>query len=123
MKFNITFRHLDFSETLAENIKSKINNIGRFLLKDGCAQIEISKLKNEYCIDVSINTKEKYFKATAISFDAYCCADEVIEKLERQLLKINKINKHHKKFELSKNGKLNSLNSKLETSLKYKKAA
>ena len=55
--------------------------------------------------------------------DAYTAVDLVVEKLEKQFLKTRKIMQQHKKPELSREGKLEQLNSRLEFEAKVAKKA
>ncbi|MEN0059296.1 MAG: ribosome-associated translation inhibitor RaiA [Bdellovibrio sp.] len=96
MKLNYTFKHLDHSDALVVHTEDRMSEIGRFLLKDGYGNVYFSKQKNEFCVEISVNTREKYFKATAFGADAYAAVDSAAEKLEKQFLKINKQYKDHK---------------------------
>lgn len=116
MKLNYTFKHLDHSDSLVSYTEDKMSEISRFLLKEGYGNVYFSKNKNEFCIEVSVNTREKYFKATAYSSDIYAGVDAVTEKLEKQFLKINKQTKDHLKPE-------NTKESRYETAMRFKKAA
>ncbi len=114
MKLNYTFKHLDHSDALVTYTEEKMEEIGKFLLKEGYGNVYFSKIKNEFCVEVTVNTREKYFKATSYNMDAYTAVDLVVEKLEKQFLKTRKIMQHHKKPELSREGKMDQLNSRLE---------
>lgn len=116
MKLNYTFKHLDRSDSLETYTDERMSEIGQFLLRDGYGNIYFSKQKNEFCVEVSVNTREKYFKASAFGMDVYAAVDCAVEKLEKQFLKNSKQFKDHKKPELSKEGRL-------ETALRFKKAA
>jgi len=114
MKLNYTFKHLDHSDSLVDYTAEKLEEIGKFLLKDGSGSVLFSKTKNEFCVEVTINTREKFFKASCYNMDAYTAVDTVVDKLEKQFLKMRKIMQGHKKPELSREGKLEQLNSRLE---------
>ncbi len=116
MKLNYTFKHLDHSDSLETYTDERMSEIGKFLLRDGYGSVYFSKQKNEFCVEVSVNTKEKYFKASAFGMDIYAAVDSAVEKLEKQFLKNCKQFKDHKKPELSKEGRL-------ETALRLRKAA
>lgn len=116
MKLNFTFKHLDHSDSLVNYTEEKLADVGRFLLKEGYGNVYVSKQKNEFCIEVSINTREKYFKAAAYGTDVYAVADLVSDKLETQILKLNKQVKSHKKPEASKE-------ARVEQAMRLKKAA
>lgn len=123
MKLNHTFKHLDQSDALLRYTEEKMEEIGKFLLKEGYGNVYYSKIKNEFCVEVTVNTREKYFKATSYNLDAYTAVDLVVEKLEKQFLKTRKIVQNHKKPELSREAKIERLNSRLEFEAKGDKKA
>ena len=69
MKSNYTFKHLDHSESLVNYTHGKLDSIGQFLLKDGKCNVYFFKNQHEFVVEVSINTKQKFFKATASATD------------------------------------------------------
>jgi putative sigma-54 modulation protein len=121
MKSNYTFKHLDYSDSLVNYTDSKLDSIGHFLLKDGRCNVYYFKNQHEYVVEVSLNTKQKFFKATASSTDPYVAVDLMTDKLEKQFLKVKEIYMDHKKFDSSKEGKLLDLNSQFEYTPKWKK--
>lgn len=124
MKTNFTFLHLDHSQALMEYTDQHLEEIARFLLKASNCTVLFSKTREEFCVEMSVPTKEKYFRAKAFAPDIYVAVDMAIERLERQFLKTRKVNQHHKKFELSKEGKLQTVNGRFEIkSPRFKKAA
>lgn len=122
MKSNFTFKHLDYSESLVKYTNGKLDEIGQFLLKDGRCNVYYSKDQHEFVVEVSINTREKFFKATATASDIYVAVDLMTDKLEKQFLKVKEIYMDHKKFNLSKEGKLRDYNGQFEFQPKWKKA-
>lgn len=121
MKSNFTFKHLDYSESLVDYTNSKLDEIGQFLLKDGRGNVYYSKNQHEFVVEVSINTKQKFFKAKAAAPDAYVAVDLLVDKLEKQFLKIKEIYVDHKKPHLSKEGKMRDYNGQFEFNPKWKK--
>ncbi|HEY8272284.1 MAG TPA: ribosome-associated translation inhibitor RaiA, partial [Pseudobdellovibrionaceae bacterium] len=87
MKLNYTFKHLDHSDSLVNYTEEKMDEIGKFLLKEGYGNVYYSKTKSEFCVEVTVNTREKYFKATCYNLDIYTAVDLVVEKLEKQFIK------------------------------------
>ncbi len=122
MKSNFTFKHLDYSESLVTYTNSKLDEIGQFLLKDGRGNVYYSKTQHEFTVEVSINTRQKFFKATAAAPDIYVAVDLMVDKLEKQFIKVKEIYVDHKKFNLSKEGRLRDYNSQFEFQPKWKKA-
>ncbi len=121
MKSNYTFKHLDYSESLVDYTTEKLNEIGQYMLKEGRSNVYYSKSQHEYIVEVSIHTKQKFFKATATAPDIYIAVDLMADKLEKQFLKVKEIYMHHKKFDLSKQGQLENINSQFEYQPKWKK--
>lgn len=97
MKLSYTFKHLDHSDSLVSYTEDRMLEIAQFLLKDGHGNVYFYKQNHEFCVDISFNTKEKYFKATATNVDIYTAVNSVVDKLEKQFLKISKRYKNHKK--------------------------
>ncbi|MGZ3742854.1 MAG: ribosome hibernation-promoting factor, HPF/YfiA family [Pseudobdellovibrionaceae bacterium] len=121
MKLNYTFKHLDHSDALVGYTEEKLEEVGKFLLKEGYGNVYYSKIKSEFCVEVTVNTREKYFKATSYNLDIYTAVDMVVEKLEKQFIKTRKIMQTHKKPDLSREGKMEQLNSRLEFEAKSNK--
>jgi putative sigma-54 modulation protein len=121
MKSNYTFKHLDYSESLVNYTNEKLDEIGQYLLKDGRSSVYYSKSQHEFVVEVSVNTRQKFFKATAAATDIYIAVDMIADKLERQFLKVKEIYMDHKKPELSCEGKLHTVNSQFEFQPKTRK--
>lgn len=122
MKSNFTFKHLDYSESLVSYTNTKLDEIGQFLLKDGRSNVYYFKNQHEFVVEVSIHTRQKFFKARASAPDIYVAVDLMTDKLEKQFLKVKEVYMHHKKFDLSKEGRMKDYNGKFEYSPKWKKA-
>ncbi len=116
MKLNYTFKHLDHSDPLVEYTDGRMDEIGQFLLKEGYGSVYFSKQKNEFCVEISVNTRQKYFKASCYGPDVYAAVDLAVDKLEKQFLKLHKQVKDHSRPDNTKEGRL-------ETALRYRKAA
>lgn len=123
MKLHFTFKHLDRSESLEKYARDRLDELSRFLLKDGFGHVYFSKHQHEFCAEVSVNTREKYFRATAFSGDAYQAVDQMITKLERQFLKTKQQVQNHKHPQLSKGRRHEGLEERFESGMRYKKAA
>lgn len=123
MKLTFAFIHLDHSDSLQNYIQNQMDRIGIFLLKGELGQVNISKKRKHFHLDISIKTPLKYFRAKSSHFDIYTAVDQIVLKLEKQFLKNRKLNKSHKKYDLSKSGRLNQLNERFEVKYRYRKAA
>lgn len=124
MKAQHTYKHIDRSESLEEYVDQRLKEVSRFLLKEGQAQVVYGKQREFFTVEVTINTREKYFKSSEEGADIYAVVNDVLNKLEKQILKVRKINTSHKKYPLSKRGKLDRVNERFEYQLtKWRKAA
>ncbi len=123
MKLNFDFNHLDYSKSLELYIQDCVDKISHLMLKENMGTVFLSKTKGQFQVEINVRSPERYFKCKASHYDVYSAADMALTKLETQILKVRKINQHHKKAELSKRGKLEQLNQRFEYKLKYRKAA
>lgn len=123
MKLSFTFKHLDRSESLEGYLAEGLEEAGKFLLRDSHATVTCSKQGHEFHIEVSVNTRERYFRADAFDEDPYVAADMALVKLERQFLKNRKVVQNHRRPEFSKQGRLEQMNDRFESPLRYRKAA
>jgi putative sigma-54 modulation protein len=102
MKIQFTFKHLDHSQALQDYSQSRLDLISRFLLKEYTGYVSFSKRLKEFCVEYRILTRQKVFRVKCYHYDVYSAVDEATLKLEKQLLKIRKINTNHKKPDLKK---------------------
>lgn len=102
MKIQYTFKHLDHSDALQEYCQGRMDEISHFLLKEYSGHVSFSKRLKEFCVEVTIYTKQKPFRCKSHHFDVYSAVDEAVHKLERQFLKVRKMMMNHKKPQLKK---------------------
>ncbi len=115
MKLNFTFRHLDRSESLEKYTEQALSELQKILFNhEGLGHVVFSKSDHTYLVEASINTRIKYFRAQSNHDNIYQAVDEVVDKIEKQCLKIKQQVKGHKKKSLSKEGKLSQLNGQFE---------
>lgn len=123
MKLHFTFKHLDRSESLEAYARERLNELSRFLLKDGFGHVYFSRQQHEFCVESSVNTRARYFRATAFHDDPYQAVDLMVTKLERQFLKMKNQVQNHKHPELVKGRRHERLAERLEGGFRFKKAA
>ena len=97
MKSQYSFKHLDYSESLVKYSEIKLDEVGRFLLKEGQCHVYFWKEQHEFYAEVTVNTRQKFFKATARANDIYAATDLVCDKLEKQFIKVKEVYTNHKK--------------------------
>ncbi len=77
--------------------KSRLDEIAKFLLKEGQFHVYFWKDKHQFYAEVTVNSRQKYFKAIAHAEDIYAATDLVCTKLEKQFIKIKEVYTNHKK--------------------------
>ncbi len=97
MKVQYTFKHLDRSDSLIEYCQGRMEEISHFLLKEYPGRVTFSKRLKEFCVEITIQTKERPFRCKTHHFDVYSAVDDAIYRLERQFLKTRKMATDHKK--------------------------
>lgn len=123
MKLNFTFRHLDRSESLEAHTEQRLDDLQKLLFHhEGFGHVAVSKKDHKFTIEMSINTRIKYFRANASNENAYQAVDDAVDKILKQCLKAKQLVQSHKKKELSKHGRLEKLNNRFELSSRYRKA-
>lgn len=122
MKCSFNFKHLDHSDALQERTQQSLDEISRFLLKEGHAQVWFSKNKDEFMVEILVSTADKQFRASTSGDDVYGATEATVDKLYKQILKTRKIVQKHKHFELSKEGKMAQMSPAFEMNLGSRKA-
>lgn len=92
MKFVITGKNIDVTNSLRNIIEEKIGKLERFFTKETEAHVTLSVQKDRQKIEVTIPVKGTIIRAEQESSDMYAAVDLVEEIIERQMKKYkNKI--------------------------------
>lgn len=98
MKITIKGRNIDVTEALRQYIEKRITKFERFLNEVGEAIITVSTEKFTHKIDVLFKVNGHLIQAEGKTEDLYSAVDQVVEKLEKQVLKYKeKIQNKNKK--------------------------
>ena len=115
MKWQFNFKHVDVSPSLRQYTQSQFEKLSPYLLKDSRWQVYYTLGKHEFEVEVIVTNPSGRFKATAVCKDSfYVAVDEAADKLSKQFLKQKAKMQDHIKFDRSKQGKLQRVNSRLE---------
>lgn len=120
MKVDFTFKHVDSSDSLMAYARDRVEKITKFELNPMDVHFQISMLKHECIVEVSVMEGRRKFKATGSSDDFYRSVEMVVNKLTRQMSKDKRRLKHHKNPEKSHYGKIARLNEGLEADFSLK---
>lgn len=114
MKFQFTYRHVDVSPSLNQYAEGQFAELGRYLPTDSRWQVIFSMGRYEYNVEVSVQSPWGHFKAVSRAQDFYQAVDMAADKVGKQFKKQKDMHQHHKKPELSKEGKMEHLTESLD---------
>ncbi len=87
MKFTISGRNVEITESIRTAVNSKLGKLERFFAKDVEAQVTLSVEKNRQKVEVTIPVKGGMIRGEQVSSDMYVSIDLVEEVIESQLKK------------------------------------
>ncbi|MGI6072211.1 MAG: ribosome hibernation-promoting factor, HPF/YfiA family [Lachnospiraceae bacterium] len=90
MKFTISGKNVEVTESLRTAIIEKLGKLGRFFSRDIEAQVTLSVEKSRHKIEVTIPVKGGIIRGEQESTDMYVSIDLVKEAIESQLKKYRK---------------------------------
>ncbi|MGB9822676.1 ribosome hibernation-promoting factor, HPF/YfiA family [Thermodesulfovibrio sp.] len=98
MKITIRGKNIDVTEALKQYIEKRVSKFERFLNDASEAIVTISTEKFTHKIDVLLKVNGHLIQAEGKTEDLYSAVDQVVEKLEKQVLKYKeKIQNKNKK--------------------------
>jgi putative sigma-54 modulation protein len=120
MKFKYSFNQIPYSDFVVQAVEDKISHSMRYLFGHGTVQVSFGKKGHEFTIGVSIKgSGGLYYKAEATCENLYAAIDLVQDKLEKQFIKHKKKLQNHKRFALSKEGRMDLLDEGLGTDFSH----
>jgi putative sigma-54 modulation protein len=85
MNINITFRHLEATDSIKAYATEKIAKLQKFLKQPMTVKVTLSLEKLAHGAEVRISAGSEHHEAHETSEDMYASIDKVIDKLERQI--------------------------------------
>ena len=115
MHWQFHFRQVDSSEALKEYAQGQFERLENYLVADSRWKIHFGINRFHHEVEVFVHHPYGLFKVLAKSdISLYAAVDEAVEKLSKQFLKNKTKIQNHKKYPLSKQGRLERVNSLLE---------
>lgn len=122
MKISIRGKNINVTETLKEYIEKRVGKFGRFLSDSVEAVVTITTEKFTHKIDVLLKVDGHLIQAEGKTEDLYSAVDQVVEKLEKQILKYKeKVQNKNKKESLKYSSVLTEEKEGVKSIVKYKK--
>ncbi len=85
MNINITFRHIEATDSIKAYATEKVSKLQKFLRQPMSAKVTVSVEKHENSVEVQVSAGSDHVEAKETSDDMYAAIDKVIDKLERQI--------------------------------------
>ncbi|MCF0229068.1 MAG: ribosome-associated translation inhibitor RaiA, partial [Parasporobacterium sp.] len=90
MKYNITGRNLEITESIKTAVEEKITKLGRYFAPDVVAQVTMSMEKSRQKVEITIPVKGDVIRAESENTDMYVSIELAVQKIEVQLKKYRK---------------------------------
>ncbi|MCB0370875.1 MAG: ribosomal subunit interface protein, partial [Bdellovibrionales bacterium] len=65
MKLVFHFKHLDYSKSLELYTQEQVDKVSYFLLKDEAGSVHFSKFRNDFKVELSVPSRQRFFKSEA----------------------------------------------------------
>jgi putative sigma-54 modulation protein len=111
MQCNITFRHLEATDSLKAYALEKVERVNKYLDRAGEGHVVLSLERHLHHADITIHSGIFVLRGREKSEDMYASIDLAMDKIERQLRRYKEKlkNHHHKAFEHHQRTALNQL--------------
>jgi putative sigma-54 modulation protein len=87
MRITVTGKNIDITDALRDNVMKKISKLDKYFNPDVEAQVTLSVQKNRHIIEVTIPFDGVILRGEEATDDMYASIDNVLDKLERQMVK------------------------------------
>lgn len=87
MHYTFKAKNTTVTDALKENITRKFNRIERLFPEDTDIIVTLSVTKLENKVEASVNLHKRVLRAEVARDDMYVAIDEVVDKLEKQMIK------------------------------------
>ncbi|MBQ1893803.1 MAG: ribosome-associated translation inhibitor RaiA [Clostridia bacterium] len=87
MRISITGKNIEVSEYLKELTLKKMSKLDRYFPADTVAQVTMALEKNRHIVEVTIPYSGGIIRGEEVTGDMYASIDNVIAKLERQIIR------------------------------------
>lgn len=87
MQLNITGHHVDLTDSLKEYVSTKLEKLERHFDHISNVQVTLSVQKVRQIAEATLHISGADIHATAEQEDMYAAIDQLIDKLDRQILK------------------------------------
>lgn len=87
MRISISAKNLEISDYLRELVEKKVSKLERYFPQDTVVQVTLSVERNRHIVEVTIPYDGGLIRAEEVTGDMYASIDNVLDKLEKQILR------------------------------------
>ena len=87
MNYSFTGKNIEVTEAIKEKTISKISRLSRLFSEDTNITVTISVVKLDQTVEVTIPLQKRILRAEATAEDLYAAIDNVVDILEKQMIK------------------------------------
>jgi ribosome hibernation promoting factor len=87
MQLNITGHHVDLTDSMKEYVSTKLEKLERHIDGITNVQVTLSVQKQRQIAETTLHISGADIHATAENEDMYAAIDQLVDKLDRQILK------------------------------------
>ncbi len=87
MRYSFTGKNTTVTDALKEKITSKLERIEKLVPESTSVTVTLSVVKLDHTIEVTVNLPKRILRAEVTKQDMYAAIDEVVDVLEKQMVK------------------------------------
>ena len=95
MQVSVTFRHIEPSEALRKYAQAKLQRLSKYLHRPIGAHVILSVLKKNHRAEINLSANGTSLFSEDETNDLYSAIDLALDKIERQVKKLNAKRKNH----------------------------
>ncbi len=87
MRYSFTGKNTTVTDALKEKVSEKLKRLEKLVPEDTSVVVTFSVIKLDHTIEVTVNLPKRILRAEVTSQDMYAAIDEVVDVLEKQMVK------------------------------------
>ena len=87
MRILITGKNIEVSDYLRELVNKKVSKLERYFPNDTVAQVTMAVERSRHIVEVTIPYSGGIIRGEEVTGDMYASIDNVLDKLEKQIIK------------------------------------
>ncbi|WP_250278741.1 ribosome hibernation-promoting factor, HPF/YfiA family [[Clostridium] colinum] len=115
MRYTFKAKNTTVTDALKEKITSKIDRLERLFPENTDINVTLSVVKLDHKIEVTVNLPKRVLRAEVTRDDMYVAIDEVVDKLEKQMVKYKNRLRDKSRRDVSFTDELKAISDEIDT--------